>query len=169
MAQVTSFRSIANKAAALFLVSTNSGVLVFSLWSASTTCYQILRGSRITTGKFLTMTIDQSQKYHSAPVPYSAMHHSEQECAHHCSDWCIVGCGTNVLWDLWDWSIEGATYISSSITEPFSCTHPSYNATCISVVTMHYSDVIMGTIASQITSLTIVNSNVYSDADQRKH
>ena len=27
----------------------------------------------------------------------------------------------------------------------------------------------MGTIASQITSLTIVYSNVYSDADQRKH
>ena len=33
----------------------------------------------------------------------------------------------------------------------------------------HYSDVIMGAIASQITSLTIVYSNVYSDADQRKH
>ena len=34
---------------------------------------------------------------------------------------------------------------------------------------MHYNDVIMGTIASQITSLTIVYSTVYSDADQRKH
>ena len=33
----------------------------------------------------------------------------------------------------------------------------------------HYNDVIMGTIASQITSLTIVYSIVYSDADQRKH
>ena len=33
----------------------------------------------------------------------------------------------------------------------------------------HYSDVIMDTIASQITSLTIVYSTVYSDADQRKH
>ena len=33
----------------------------------------------------------------------------------------------------------------------------------------HYSDVIMGTIASQITSLTIVYSTVYSDADHRKH
>ena len=32
----------------------------------------------------------------------------------------------------------------------------------------HYSDVIMGTIASQITSLTIVYSTVYSSADQRK-
>ena len=33
----------------------------------------------------------------------------------------------------------------------------------------HYNDVIMGMIASQITNLTIVNSIVYSDADQRKH
>ena len=33
----------------------------------------------------------------------------------------------------------------------------------------HYNDVIMGAIASQITSLTIVYSKVYSDADQRKH
>ena len=36
-------------------------------------------------------------------------------------------------------------------------------------VGMHYDDVIMAAIASQITSLTIVYSTVYSDADQRKH
>ena len=33
----------------------------------------------------------------------------------------------------------------------------------------HYDDVIMSAIASQITSLTIVYSIAYSDADQRKH
>ena len=33
----------------------------------------------------------------------------------------------------------------------------------------HYIDVIMTTMASQITSLTVVYSTVYSDADQRKH
>ena len=33
----------------------------------------------------------------------------------------------------------------------------------------HYDGVIMGATASQITSLTIVYSIVYSDADQRKH
>ena len=33
----------------------------------------------------------------------------------------------------------------------------------------HDDDVIMGVIASLITSLTIVYSTVYSDADQRKH
>ena len=32
----------------------------------------------------------------------------------------------------------------------------------------HYGDVIMGTTASQITSLMVVYSTVYSDADQRK-
>ena len=33
----------------------------------------------------------------------------------------------------------------------------------------HYGDVTLTAIASQITSLTIVYSTVYSDADQRKH
>ena len=33
----------------------------------------------------------------------------------------------------------------------------------------HYIDVIMGAIGSQITSLMVVYSTVYSDADQRKH
>ena len=33
----------------------------------------------------------------------------------------------------------------------------------------HYIDVIMTTMASQITSLTVVYSTVYSDADHRKH
>ena len=34
---------------------------------------------------------------------------------------------------------------------------------------IHYNDVTMDAIASQITSLTIVYSTVYSDTDQRKH
>ena len=34
---------------------------------------------------------------------------------------------------------------------------------------IHYSDVIIGAIASQIASLTVVYSTVYSEADQRKH
>ena len=37
------------------------------------------------------------------------------------------------------------------------------------VVPCHYSDVIMSTMASQITSHTIVYSTVYSGIDQRKH
>ena len=37
------------------------------------------------------------------------------------------------------------------------------------VFRIHYDDVIMGPMASQMTNLTIVYSTVYSDADQRKH
>ena len=37
------------------------------------------------------------------------------------------------------------------------------------IVSLHYNDVIMGAIASQITTLTVVYSTVYSGADQRKH
>ena len=33
----------------------------------------------------------------------------------------------------------------------------------------HYNDVMMGAMASQITSITIVYLSVYSGADQRKH
>ena len=36
-------------------------------------------------------------------------------------------------------------------------------------MTVHYNDVTMGKMASQITSLAIVYSAVYSGADQRKH
>ena len=39
----------------------------------------------------------------------------------------------------------------------------------IQIVQCHYIDDIMTTLASQITSLTVVYSIVYSDADQRKH
>ena len=37
------------------------------------------------------------------------------------------------------------------------------------LTSLHYSDAIMTTMASQITSLAVVYSTVYSDADQRKH
>ena len=40
---------------------------------------------------------------------------------------------------------------------------------CFRESPQHYNDVIMSTMMSQITSLTIVYSSVYSDADQRKH
>ena len=36
-------------------------------------------------------------------------------------------------------------------------------------IMVHYNDAIMGSMASEITSLTIVYSAVYSGADQRKH
>ena len=45
---------------------------------------------------------------------------------------------------------------------------PSCDAICMKF-SAHYIDVIMTTMGSQITSLTVVYSTVYSDADQRKH
>ena len=48
-----------------------------------------------------------------------------------------------------------------------SC-QPIYATHWVRPICRHYGDVIMGAIASQITSLTIVYSIVYS-ADQRKH
>ena len=52
--------------------------------------------------------------------------------------------------------------------------HKSYTKWVLSMLVhalreCHYTDVIMGTMASQITCLTVVNSTVYSGADQRKH
>ena len=46
-----------------------------------------------------------------------------------------------------------------------SAQHP----TCHLLRAIHYGDVTMGAMASQITSLTIVYPTVYSGADQRKH
>ena len=61
----------------------------------------------------------------------------------------------------------------------YLCPHCNYRALsnlCVQYQTIegnkisqHYNGVIIGAIASQITSLTIVYSSVYSDADQRKH
>ena len=46
---------------------------------------------------------------------------------------------------------------------------PQSGATGFDPRSVHYDDVTMGTIASQITSLASVYSIVYSSADQRKH
>ena len=46
---------------------------------------------------------------------------------------------------------------------------PITTTTSVFVAQLHYNDVIMGAIASQITSLTMVYSTVYSGADQRRH
>ena len=59
-----------------------------------------------------------------------------------------------------------ATYIEMLIeTALVNATQTVTGAVLIS----HYDDVIMNAIATQITSLTVVYSTVYVDADQRKH
>ena len=52
---------------------------------------------------------------------------------------------------------------------PLSPYFPMWWVICPHVSKTHYDDVIMSTIASQITSLTIVYSTIYSGADQSKH
>ena len=61
--------------------------------------------------------------------------------------------------------------IDSVITAPLCISFPvTTDALKMSaIMAIHYDDVIMGAIASQITSLTIVYSTVYSDADHGKH
>ena len=49
--------------------------------------------------------IDLFHKSQNAPVPYPTMLHSEQKCAHFCSEWSIVGYGRGAFWDLRNWSI----------------------------------------------------------------
>ena len=47
-----------------------------------------------------TAAIYQSHKPHNAPVTHPATHHSEQKCAHFCSEWYILGYESGALWDL---------------------------------------------------------------------
>ena len=58
--------------------------------------------------------------------------------------------------------------ISSAKWQPF-CPEGDELSHSLNFLFSHYDDVIMDTIASQITSLTIVYSIAYSGTDQRKH
>ena len=51
------------------------------------------------------VSIDPIHKSQNAPVPYPTVLHSEQKCAHFCSEWSIVGYGTDAFWDFWNRSI----------------------------------------------------------------
>ena len=64
-----------------------------------------------------------------------------------------------------EWSWE---YLISTTSFPILIIHHPFFTETDSRPS-HYNDVIMSTMASQITSLTIVYSAVYSGIDQRKH
>ena len=64
------------------------------------------------------------------------------------------------------WTLLSGTF-SSGLNDPVIMWSLRYVCTCFSV--QHYNDVIMNSLASQITSLTIVYSTIYSGPDQRKH
>ena len=54
---------------------------------------------------------DPIHKSQNASVPYHTMLHSEQKCAHFCSEWSNVGYGTGAFWDLWNCSIAQCSSI----------------------------------------------------------
>ena len=82
----------------------------------------------------------------SSSITYIVYHATVESAWQLLMPWCIFGTGTS------------ATII---LTQRLLNLYRSCS--------LHYNDVIMGMITSQITSLTIVYSTVYSGADQRKH
>ena len=64
-----------------------------------------------------------------------------------------------------------ANWSGRTCLKKYNCCVPLWSTEpmWLAVLKTHYSDVIMGAMAFQITGLTIVYSTVYSDADQRKH
>ena len=72
----------------------------------------------------------------------------------------VIGSTRSCQITTWEYSVTtiSPTYFRFSVS-----VHSSHTST------YHYNDVIMTTMSSQITSLTVVYSTVYSDADQRKH
>ena len=70
----------------------------------------------------------------------------------------------------WSWKIIfHVCAIRQNISKCLSKSREKLVYMYIYIYIYNYRDVIMGGIASQFTSLTIVYSTVYSDVDQRKH
>ena len=68
----------------------------------------------------------------------------------------------------WPW-LHPMYRLESTASLAHRSLHYQWAVTTVTCDYCHYNDVIMTTIASQITSLTVVYSTVYSDGDQRKH
>ena len=70
-------------------------------------------------------------------------------------------------WKLWFW--WHFSFSARGATPHITTTKHHASKRCAYFVAYHYNGVIVSSLASQITSLTIVYSTVYSRADQRKH
>ena len=71
---------------------------------------------------------------------------------------------------LFSCSIQNFLFKKMHLKKSLAKCRPFSSGCCVlSFLITHYCDDIMGAMASQITSLTIVYSAVHSDADQRKH
>ena len=81
--------------------------------------------------------------------------------------WCHHDSKNALVCAKWQWNARDCvTWLH--IQRSREC-NPLTTAYCVWLSFRHYTDITMGAIASQITSLTIVYSIVYSDTDQRKH
>ena len=69
----------------------------------------------------------------------------------------------------WHWNIVGCLKFTPMWDNNINIGHSITALMAQGQMFLHYYDVTMGTIVSQITSLMIVYSAVYSNADQRKH
>ena len=77
---------------------------------------------------------------------------------------------SDAIWRHWSgqvWLSSGDGLVPSLVRSIDN--HPITISQEMPMSSTHYNDVIMTTMASQITSLAVVYSTVYSDADQRKH
>ena len=84
----------------------------------------------------------------------------------HCNDGNMAHCyGNHRSLELWCFFDVSSIKLLSEYSNGGWSETPWWSCDII----VQYGDVIMDAIASQITSLTIVYSIVYSDADQRKH
>ena len=80
----------------------------------------------------------------------------------------------NKVRQIYDWIRGSSTrfilpLLDSKNMHPISWIMATVCACCALFWLYHYGDVIMSAMASQTTSLSILYSTVYSDADQRKH
>ena len=116
------------------------------LWILHTSCLVKTTKSFFASVYVMLIKWANLPKYHDCEI--LQIYADANHCGPHNSD-------KRIIHSAWIYHRENQTYISIQML--------------FSMVLNHYGDVIMGTIASQITSLTIVYSTVYSGADQRKH
>ena len=68
------------------------------------------------------------------------------------------------------WGVHTRKFAHQGFKDLNTCHFNEFNSiSCMNIPHIHYGDVIMDVLASQITSLAIVFSTVHSGADQRKH
>ena len=94
---------------------------------------------------------------HKAPVMRICFHSMTSPWGWHHYDF-------NLDMNSWDSVKPGDTWTGSPLVKISAC-----RLARLPIYIIHYCDVIMGVVASQIISLAIVYSPVYSDADQRKY